>query len=85
MKKQIYLTIPQAAKLLGISRIAVYRKVRLGQIKADKIGRTYVISRKLILGAPVRELTEKEKRLITAAVRKTMHDFGEALKLLGRQ
>jgi len=36
MKKQIYLTIPQAAKLLGISRIAVYRKVRLGQIKADK-------------------------------------------------
>jgi len=39
----------------------------------------------LILGAPGGELTEKEKRLIAAAVRKTMHDFGEALKLLGRQ
>jgi excisionase family DNA binding protein len=85
MKKQEYLTIPQAAKLLGISRIAVYRKVKTGQIKAHKIGRTYVISRRQIAGSGAKELTAKDKRLITAAVRKTVHDFGEALKILGRE
>ena len=38
MQKEKYLTIPQAAKLLGISRIAVYKKVKNGQIKAEKSG-----------------------------------------------
>ncbi|MHC4509441.1 MAG: helix-turn-helix domain-containing protein [Planctomycetota bacterium] len=37
MAKQKYITIPQLAKLLGLSRIEVYRKVRKGQIKAERI------------------------------------------------
>ena len=48
MKKGEYLTIPQLAKILGISRIAVYRKVKKGQIKAVKIGRAYAIPQKQI-------------------------------------
>ena len=85
MKKQEYLTIPQLAKMLGISRIAVYRKVKKGQIKAQKIGRSYAIPRKLIAGPGSSKLTEKDKELITAAVRKTVRDFGEAIRLLGRE
>ena len=85
MKKEEYLTIPQLAKMLGISRIAVYRKVKKGQIKAEKIGRSYAISRKQATGRISGNLTEKDKRLITRAVRKTVRDFGEAIKLLGRE
>ena len=48
MKSTDYLTIPQLAKLLGISRIAVYKKVKKGQIEAIKIGRNYVISKSKI-------------------------------------
>jgi excisionase family DNA binding protein len=72
MKKQEYLTIPQVAKILGISRIAVYKKVRSGQIKAQRIGRIYAIPRKKILGNIERKLTEKTKRRINATVRKAM-------------
>jgi excisionase family DNA binding protein len=85
MKKEKYLTIPQAAKLLGISRIAVYKKVKNGQIKARKIGRNYVIAQNQLPAATGKKLTKKDKHLITAGVRKTMQDFGEALKLLGRE
>ena len=39
-----YITIPELAKLLGVSRIAIYKRVKKGQIPATKIGRTYVIT-----------------------------------------
>ena len=85
MKKEEYLTIPQVARMLGISRIAVYRKVKKGQIKAQKVGRTYVIARNRVFGPISGKLTEKDKQLVSAAVRKTVRDFGEAIKLLGRE
>ena len=63
MQKEKYLTIPQAAKLLGISRIAVYKKVKNGQIKADKIGRNYVINRKQIFGITIgKRYSERDNR-----------------------
>jgi len=85
MKKDKYLTIPQAAKILGISRIAVYKKVKNGQIKAQKVGRNYAIARNQLPAASGGNLTEKDKHIIAAGVRKTIHDFGEAIKLLGRE
>jgi len=36
-------TIPEVAKELGISRIAVFNKVKKGQIPAERVGRFYVI------------------------------------------
>jgi len=83
MKK--YLTIPQLAKLLGISRIAVYKKVKKGQIAATKVGRTYVISDrdiKYILGHKV---SAKEKKQIDNAVSRTVREYGEVLKQLGKE
>jgi len=41
-----YISIPALAKKLGISRIAVYKKVKKGQIKGVKIGRNFVVSKK---------------------------------------
>jgi excisionase family DNA binding protein len=40
-----YISIPALAKILGVSRIAVYKKVKKGQIKGVKIGRNYVVSK----------------------------------------
>ncbi|MFQ5992863.1 MAG: helix-turn-helix domain-containing protein, partial [Nitrospiraceae bacterium] len=44
MTREKYITIPELAKLLGVSRIAIYNRVKKGQIPATKIGRTYVIT-----------------------------------------
>jgi prophage maintenance system killer protein len=42
-KKEFY-SIPELAKLMHISRIAVFKKVQKGDIKAKKIGKAYAVS-----------------------------------------
>lgn len=39
-----YITLPEAARRLGITRQAVHKMVRLGRVKANKIGRDWLIS-----------------------------------------
>jgi len=39
-----FLTSVQVAKLLGISRISVYKKIKKGEIKAVRIGRNFAIA-----------------------------------------
>jgi excisionase family DNA binding protein len=85
MKKSDYLTIPELAKILGISRIAVYRKVKKGQIKAVKIGRIYAIPQKQIAAILGKSLHEKDKKEIDRALAKTIKEYGQTLKLLGSE
>ena len=85
MKKGEYITIPQLAKMLGVSRIAVYKKVKKGQIKAIKIGRNYAIPQKSVANILGKALGEEDKREIDIAITKTVKEYGEVLKLLGRE
>ena len=86
MEKDEYLiTIPQAAKILGISRIAVYRKVKKGEIEAVRVGRNYVITRKRLAGPSGGELKEEQKRKISATVKRVVAEYGETLRLLGKE
>jgi len=85
MEKNTYISIPQLAKTLGISRIAVYKKVKKGQIKAVRIGRNFAIPRKYIAGILGKELKAEEKKEIDKAVKKTVDEYGEVLKLLGKE
>ena len=43
-----FLTSSQAAKMLGISRIAVYKKIKKGKIKAIRIGKNFAIPEQYI-------------------------------------
>ncbi|MCA9401711.1 MAG: helix-turn-helix domain-containing protein, partial [Candidatus Omnitrophica bacterium] len=47
LKKKVYvqglLTIPELARKMGMSRVAVYKKVKSGQITAKKVGRNYTV------------------------------------------
>lgn len=85
MEKKEYLTIPQLAEILGLSRIAVYKKVIKGDIEAVKIGRNYAIPRKYISGILGKELSEKGKKEINKAIRKAILEYGEVLKQLGEE
>jgi len=84
MSKQ-YISIPELANILGLSRIAVFKKVKNGQIKAVRIGRNYAIPRKYLDAITGKALSVSAKRQIDAAVRKTVNDYGEVLKRLGRE
>lgn len=83
MAKQTYITIPQLAKLLGLSRIEVYRKVRKGQIKAERIGRMYVITDKEVAHILGKKPTAKDIGQIEKAVKKAVKEYGEVLRKLG--
>ena len=85
MRRKEYITIPELAKLLGVSRIAVYKKVKSGEIKASKIGKTYAIPKEYLMGILGKSIKEKDKRAIDRAVKKTVKEYGEVLKLLGRE
>lgn len=81
-----FITIPQLAKIMGVSRITVYKKVKSGEIKSTRIGRNYAISKEFlkthILG---QLLSEAEKKEIDSAVKKTVQEYAETLKLLGKE
>ncbi len=86
IKKDIqYITIPELAKILGLSRITVYKRVKNGRIDATKIGRNYYIPKKYIDIIMGKELSEKDKKVIDIAVKKTIAEYGEVLRLLGKE
>ena len=85
MENKGFLTTTELAKILGISRIAVFKKIKKGQIKAIKIGRNFAISKDALPEILDRVLGEDKKREIDAAVKKTVKEYGPTLKLLGRE
>lgn len=79
------ITIPQLAKLLGVSRIAIYKKVKKGQIPAKKAGKIYIISDSVVADILGKKLSLQKKKLIDAAVGKTVKQYREVLKRLGKE
>jgi len=88
-KKAKYISVAELAKMLGISRIAVFNKIKKGQIPAEKIGRSYAISmenvNEIISGSGSSILTEDKKEEIKKAVEMIVKEYGETLKLLGKE
>ena len=69
-KKAKYVSVAELAKMLGISRIAVFKKIQKGQIPAEKIGRSYVISSEFVTNLfpqKNKKLTEEDKNDIEKA------------------
>lgn len=84
MRKQFYSTT-ELAKLLGISRITVFKKIKKGEIEAVRIGRNYAIDKKYLPQLKGRALNSQEKTIIDQAVQKTVREYGETLRLLGKE
>lgn len=84
-KKAIYISVAELAKILGVSRIAAFNKIKKGQIPAVKIGRSYAISMKDVENIVNGLLTENDKTEIKIAVEKVVKEYGDTLKLLGKE
>lgn len=83
-KKEFY-SLAEIGNLLGISRIAVYKKVKSGEIEAIRIGRSYAVPAKIIAQILGKELRTEEKKRIDKAVKKVIKEYGEMLKKLGQE
>ena len=64
---------------------SVFKKIKTGKIKAKKIGRNFVIDKKELGGILDESLTERKKIEISETVKKTIKEYGETLKLLGKE
>jgi len=73
------------AKILGISRIAVIKLIKRGQIKAIRLGRNFVIPKDSLPEVLGQVLSKKNKREIETAVKKTVREYGQTLRLLGNE
>jgi len=80
-----YYTVKELAGVLNISRIAVFNKIKKGQLKAEKIGRNYIIYKKDIPEIIGEDLTDKLKQEIEKGVKKVIREYGDALKMLGHE
>jgi excisionase family DNA binding protein len=85
--KKAWLSTAQAAELLGVSRVTVFKRIKDGTLMAEKVGRNYVIAadevdRFLGKRGP---LSEEEKAQIDEAVEKAVQQYGTALRMLGRE
>lgn len=83
MKK--FYSLPEIARILGISRIAVYKKVKSGKIKALKIGRNYAVPNNEFRSISGIALASVQKKVIDRGVKKTVKEYGEVLRLLGQE
>ena len=84
MAKEL-LSTGEAARILGISRIAVFKKIKSGTIKAQKAGRNFIIEKKELGDVLGSVLRGDRKREIEKAVKKVVEEYGTALKLLGKE
>ena len=89
MTKKEYLSITEVAKLLNLSRTTIHNKIKSGEIKALKIGKTFAVPteeiKKIvgdIIGHP---LSDEEKRKINEVIERTVEEYGKVLKMLGKE
>jgi len=80
-----YLSTSELAKLLHVSRIAVFKKIRTGKIKAFKVGRNYVIPVEEFMSAVGTFIPQEKKDEIRRVVKRAVKEYGETLKLLGEE
>ena len=83
MPMNSFLSTAEAAKILGVSRITIFNRIKSGQIKAVKVGRNYIIAREEIEALTKQgELSSAKKAEIDCGVDRVFHDYGKTLQLL---
>lgn len=84
-KNDKYLSTAELAKLLGVSRIAIFKKIKMGKIKGFKIGRNYVIPVEEFMSAVGTFISQEKKDEIKKIVKRAVREYGETLRLLGEE
>jgi len=78
-----FVSVAQAAELLGVTRQAVLKRIRTGHLQASKVGRNYIVAREAILPSPAVSdpvLAEIVRRLVAAYEPEVMYLFGSAAR-----
>lgn len=81
MQHKEFYTTSELAKIIGLSRSQVFRKIQNGEIPSEKAGRINLVPR-LFVDEFLGRVAQKDELNITRAVKKTMGEYGEVIKML---
>ncbi len=84
MENKLLSTI-EVARILGISRIAVFHKIRTGSLKAEKVGRNYVVRDEDVREILGKTIGVEKKQAIDRAVSKAVREYREVFERLGKE
>ncbi len=80
-----FLSTSEIAKISGKSRVAIFKQIKAGRLKAKKVGRNYLVpageARKIVAG----KLSAGKNSAINRAVDLAVKEYGETFRLLGRE
>lgn len=80
-----FISTTELAKILGVSRVTIFNRIKNGSIKARKIGRNFVIDKDEVPELKNEKLGESDKKKIQNAVKKVVFEYGETLRLLAKE
>ena len=78
-------SVSDAAKVLKISRVAVLKKIKLGHIKAEKVGRNFIIEKEEVMKQLGLAIGERRKKEIEYLVKRSVKQYGDVFKKLGKE
>ena len=84
MNKKMYST-QEIANILHLSRIEVFRKIKAGKIKAEKVGRNYVIPHESVEEILGETIGTHKKEEIEKVINRAMKEYGETFKKLSKE
>ncbi len=82
---QTFISTSELARLMGVSRQAILKKIKTGNIHAQKVGRNYIIPAEEFASAVGEFVSQKKKEEIERVVKKAVKEYRETLRLLGRE
>lgn len=82
--KTLYST-SEVASILHLSRIEIFRKIKTGKIRAQKIGRNYVITHDALTEILGKSIGSHRKEEIEKSIDKALKEYGDVFKKLGKE
>lgn len=80
-----YFSTSEVAVCLGISRTAVLKKIYSGLLKAEKIGRNYIILKEDLEEIMGNKITPKQQEEINNVVKRAVREYGTTFQKLGEE
>jgi len=80
-----YYTVKELADIMGLSRITIFKRIKAGKIKAEKIGRDYIIYKNDLKEMFSNNLTKDDKIIIKNALKIVLNEYGDTIRMLGKE
>ncbi|HNU81300.1 MAG TPA: helix-turn-helix domain-containing protein [bacterium] len=80
-----YYTVKELADIMGLSRITIFKRIKAGKIKAEKIGRNYIIYKNDLKEMFSNNLTKDDKIIIKNALKIVLNEYGDTIRMLGKE